>query len=72
MSKNDGATTSPKVINQGQVSMLRPSPINLSPNQVGWPINKRRIKVPRKGAIFAKVSPSFHMQKGEGGYLGCI
>jgi len=47
--------------------MLRPSPINLSPNQVGWPINKRRIKAPRKGAIFAKITPSFHMQKGEGG-----
>jgi hypothetical protein len=61
MSKNDGATILTKVINQGQVPMLRPSPINLSPNQVGCPINKRGITTPRKGAIFAKVTPSSHM-----------
>jgi hypothetical protein len=67
MSKNDGATTSPKVINQGQVSMLRPSPINLSPNQVGWLVIKKGIKAPRKGAIFVKITPSSHMQKGKGG-----
>jgi hypothetical protein len=49
------------MINQGQVSMLRPSLVNLSPNQAGCPVNKRGITTPRKGAIFAKIIPSFHM-----------
>ncbi len=70
VSRNDGATSSPKVINQGQVSMLRPSPRNLSPNRVGRLVSKRGIRAPGRGAVFAKGTPSSQLRKGEGGYSG--